>query len=346
MKLPAAKITTFLSKPDPAVRVILVYGPDAGLVRERATHLAKQVVPDLNDPFRVASLTAAILSDDSARLYDEMAAQALGGGRRLVRLNQPGEAVAAAVAALIADLPDADSVLLIEAGDLDKRSKLRAACEGDSPHSCAVPCYIEDTAARIRTITEILTAENITAPRDVTAALADILPPDRLAMRSELVKLALYTGAGAPQNRGAQFITLTIDDVHACVQDAGAAELDDLVFAVGAGNAKQAAQLLDRLFGEQTSPVAVLRAAQRHFMRVQWARAQMDNGLNATDAVKRLQPPVFWKHEGAMAAQLRRWSVKRTERALARLADAEAAVKKTGTPDIALCSQLLLGLAA
>ena len=337
MKLPAARISSFLSKPDPAVRVILVYGPDAGLVRERVMHLAKLTVPDLNDPFRVAAITGGMITEDPARLFDEMAAMALGGGKRLLRLQNPAESIAPHIVKLLADMPSADSLLLIEGGDLDKRSKLRAACESESPLACAVPCYVEDAAARQRTITEILNTENVRAPREIIAALADILPPDRMALRSELEKFALYVGKGKEA---------TLADVHASVQDAGAAEMDDLIFAVGGGDAKRAAQLIDRLFAEQTAPVAILRAAQRHFLRLQWARAQMDNGLNATDAVKRLQPPVFWKNESAMTAQLRRWSRTRSEQALRRLYDAEAAVKRTGTPDTTLCAQVLLGLAA
>ena len=53
------------------------------------------------------------------------------------------------------------------------------------------------------------------APREVIASLADILPPDRMAMRSELEKLAIYVGKDN---------VATIMDVHAAVQDAGAAE--------------------------------------------------------------------------------------------------------------------------
>jgi DNA polymerase-3 subunit delta len=337
MKLPAAKITSFLNKPDPAVRVILVYGPDAGLVKERATNLAKLTVPDINDPFSTASLTPSAINDDPARLYDEMAAQSLMGGRRLIRIPNPTETIAPYIAKLLEDLPASDSLLIIEGGDLDKRSKLRAACEGPSEFATAIPCYVEDSAARQRTITEILTAEGIKTTREVVAALADILPPDRLAMRSELEKFAIYVGKGN---------AATPADIHASLHDAGVAELDDLVFAVGGGEAKKAALLLDRLFAEQTAPVQILRAAQRHFIRLQWARSQMDGGLDATSAVKRLQPPVFWKYESAFAGQLRRWSRARTEAALRRLYDAEAAVKRTGTPDTALTSQVLLGLAA
>ena len=52
------------------------------------------------------------------------------------------------------------------------------------------------SVSRQRTITDILASEKVTAPREVVAALADVLPPDRLAMRSELEKFALYVGKG------------------------------------------------------------------------------------------------------------------------------------------------------
>ena len=55
-----------------------------------------------------------------------------------------------------------------------------------------------------------------------------------------------------------------MEDARACVQDAGAAEIDDLVYAVGSGEAKRAGVLLDRLLAEQTSTVAILRAAQAY----------------------------------------------------------------------------------
>lgn len=341
MKLASSQINAFLQKPDPAVRVVLIYGPDAGLVRERAEGFAKKLVPDINDPFRTASLTGAAVADDPARLHDEMASQALGGGSRLVRIQAASEAMAAALAALLSDPPAAESVLLIEGGDLDKRSKLRGLCENDGG-AAAIPCYVEEGAARQRVIDDILQAGGLRADRDALTLLGEILPPDRMAMRSELDKLALYVG-GAKDGKPP---AVTLEDVEAIVQDAGGAELDDLIFAVGSGNARQAAALLDRLLEEQTSAVAILRSAARHFLRLQIARYHMDNGLAANEAIKKLQPPVFWKHADSMTAQVRRWPAAKITTALARLFEAEAAVKRTGTPDEALTAQLLLRLAA
>lgn len=333
MKLATAQITGFLQKPDPRVRVVLLYGPDAGLVRERADVLAKKTVPDLADPFRVALLTGGMVNDDAARLYDEVAAQALGGGKRLVRVQHAPDSNAVALGKLLDDMPNSDSFVIIEAGELDKKSKLRALCEGDSPLACGIPCYVEDGAQRQRTVADILKTEGLDISREILPLLENSLPPDRIAMRSELEKLALYV-------RGKK--TVELADINAVLQNAGAAEMDDLINAVASGDPKRAAQLLDHLFAEQTSPVAIFRAAQRHFLRLQLARSYCDNGASAGEAVKKLSPPVFWKSVEPMTKQVQRWPSAHVEIFLQRLHEAEAAVKRTGTPDIALCSQLLM----
>ena len=73
MKISAARAERFVKRPDPKARAVLVYGPDRGLVRERAEALARGVVEDLADPFRVTEMTGAALAADPARLADEAA---------------------------------------------------------------------------------------------------------------------------------------------------------------------------------------------------------------------------------------------------------------------------------
>ena len=87
MKIATGQIDGFLRRPDPQIRAVLLYGPDAGLVRERADTLAKTICPELHDPFRVAELTGAVLAADPARLVDEAAQISLMGGRRVVRAD-------------------------------------------------------------------------------------------------------------------------------------------------------------------------------------------------------------------------------------------------------------------
>ncbi len=51
-----ADVDAFVARPDPARPVVLVFGPDAGLVSERVNALVKASVDDPNDPFALARL--------------------------------------------------------------------------------------------------------------------------------------------------------------------------------------------------------------------------------------------------------------------------------------------------
>ena len=128
MKLAGRAILDFLRRPDPAVRAILVYGPDAGLVRERGRILAQSVVADIADPFRVTEIEAKALADDPAQLADEAAALSLTGGRRVVRITGAADRLSALFADFLAHSPG-EALVVVEAGDLPGRASLRKAFE-------------------------------------------------------------------------------------------------------------------------------------------------------------------------------------------------------------------------
>src|SRR5436309_16080249 len=79
-------IDAFLARPDPGRPIILLYGPDAGLVRERADALIASGVDDPNDPFSLVKLDGDELSAETSRLVDEAMTVPLFGGRRAIRV--------------------------------------------------------------------------------------------------------------------------------------------------------------------------------------------------------------------------------------------------------------------
>src|SRR5215471_11435640 len=115
--LRSADIEKFLARPDPARPVVLIYGPDAGLVSERVNALIKASVDDVADPFALARLEAEDLGAEPARLVEEAQTIPLFGGRRAVWVKATGRNIAPAVEALLA-LPALECRVVIEAGDL------------------------------------------------------------------------------------------------------------------------------------------------------------------------------------------------------------------------------------
>ncbi len=144
----AADADAFVARPDPARPVVLVFGPDAGLVSERVAALVKSSVDDPNDPFALARLEAEDLSAEPSRLVEEAQTIPLFGGRRAVWVKAGSRNIAPAVEALLA-LRAIECRVVIEAGDLRRNAPLRSLCE-KAKNAAALPCYA-DYGARPRT---------------------------------------------------------------------------------------------------------------------------------------------------------------------------------------------------
>lgn len=334
VKIAAAKVDGFMATPDPAVRAILIYGPDDGLVRERADVLAGQVVDDLADPFRVAELTPAHLKEDPARLADEAAALSMTGGRRVVRLRPAGDGEGDILKAFLGDSPG-DALVVVEAGELSPRSKLRKAFEA-AKNGAALPCYFDEDAGLRRVIEETLAPGGFSVEPAAERYLAAALGGNRLMTRGELGKLALYMG---DERR------ITLAHAEACVGDSSVLTLDAVVIAAGAGDSAGVERGLTRAYLEGTSPVAVLRAAARHLQRLHLAAGARARGQSTKDALRGWRPPLHFKMEKALQSQLAQWPLARVASAMALVLDAERDCKTTGMPAEVVCSRALMRVA-
>lgn len=335
MKVENRRIAAFLANPDPSVRAVLLYGPDQGSVRERAERLARQVVPDLGDPFRVADLSWSDLAADGARLADEAAAIAFGGGRRVVRVRPPGEMRADAFAGFLAD-PKGDALVVAEAGDLAKSSALRRLFEA-AEGAAAIPCYADEGAGLAALVAEVLREAGLRAEPEAEDYLRRVLGPDRALNRRELEKLVLYVGPG----RG----PVRLEDAEACIGDRGEGDLDQVCDALGEGNLEALEEALRRAFLSGENAIAVLRRAMGHFQRLHLAAGLVAEGKAPEAAMQALRPPLFFRRQAPFRRQLARWTPERLERALDILLAAEIDCKRTGARDEAVCRQALLRIA-
>ena len=334
MKLPAGRVEAFLRRPDPGIRAVLLYGPDAGLVRERADALGRTVAPDLHDPFRVADLNGAAIAADPARLYDEAAQISLMGGQRLVRVREIADGQSAVFSRFLAD-PPGDGLVVVEAGDLAARAALRRLFD-DAPCGVAIGCYPDSARDLAEVIRETLGAHRIVASRDALDFLATHLGGDRLLTRAELEKLALYAGDGG---------RVELEDAQLSTADSAALSLDDAVLAAAEGDGAALDRALSRVFQEGESPVSVIRATLRHMQRLHALSARTAAGEPVDSVLRGARPPIFFKQQDSFRRQLARWREPQLRRQLDALADAETQLKTTGIPAETACRAALSAMA-
>ena len=334
MKLPAARIAAFLQRPDQAIRAALLYGPDIGLVRERADVLARTVCPDLRDPFRVADLSGATLAADPARLPDEAAQMSLIGGRRVIRVRDAGDRLAGLFRGFL-DAAPGDGFIVVEAGDLPGSSAMRRVFD-TSPRAAAIGCYPDTARDRAAVIRDTLRAHRITASGEATQYLVEHLGSDRLLTRAELEKLALYAGQGNH---------VELDDVRLSIEDSAALATDDAVMAAAEGDSARVDRVLDRVFQEGEAAVSVVRAMLRHLQRLHLLAARAAAGTTVAEVVRTARPTIFYKQEDGFKRQLVLWNEAGLRAQLGRIAQAELHMKLTGLPAETICREAMLAIA-
>ncbi|TNE65160.1 MAG: DNA polymerase III subunit delta [Alphaproteobacteria bacterium] len=335
MKVTPRDIPSVLKAIDPKMRAVLVYGRDEGLVRERAEKIGKQICPDLSDPFQVARPTIENVKAEPSVLLDEVAALSMMGGRRLVRLENVGNEVTDAVK-LVTESELGDGLLVITAGDLKPTSSLRKLMEG-AKKGLAIACYEDSAQDLMGLVHQVLSEASMTATQDAVSYLVDNLGSDRMISRAELDKLVLYMGKGPAQ--------VTISDAKACVGDTAALGLSQIAEAVTAGNLKQLERQLERAWIAGESAIAIVRTLQNRMMRLHLARGHMDTGMNASEAMGKLRPPVFFGERDKFMSELGSWNTRKLEGALDILLEAELDCKTTGNPAEIICARALLRLA-
>lgn len=338
MKLQARQIDGFLKSPDKAVRAILVYGPDQGLVKERAKMLGLKIVPDLNDPFNAAHLTGELIEGDASRFFDEVNAQSLMGGTRLIRITDVDNKFAVHLKDWLKSSPSDGALVVIEGGALGPRDALRKHCE-DAPNAAAIPCYIPDERDMVAFIRDQIKEQGKAIEGDAVTWLSQALKGDRATAKMEIEKLCLYVGA--TQNM------ISLRDAQASCGESGDQGLDDLVEATFGRNPLKAMSTLHRLMDEGTDIIVIERTLQNHIRRLHQVKIDVEeNGQPIELAMKKLQPPVFFKQEDRFKSQINKFSGPYLRRLLARLSEIEAETKRTGTPSKTLISDALLKLAS
>lgn len=335
-----AEVDRFLSAPTPETRAVVIHGRDRAIVRERADAIAGRIAVRPDDPFDVAVVTEGDLDGDAARLFDELSALSLMGGRRLVRLRLDDKAAAdrAAAEALKAHLDgqlNPDAFFLVEAGALGRDSALRKEAEKASG-AVVIPCYEDEAGDVARMIREGLAKDKVGLTNEALELLRARLPHERGVARQEIERLALYLGPGSG-------VTATPADLEGFLGVEPEASLADAAIDAFGGRIAQAQAGLRRAAQEGEGGPAAVRAMGLHLGRLRRTLTLVKSGAGAQEAAK--ASGVFWKNEREFLRQARAWTLAHIDDVQAELLAADRACKTSGAPDQLIAERLVLTIA-
>jgi len=329
----AAQCASFIRAPDKRITSVLIYGPEAALVAERARELTRNIVARDESETEIIRLDDTDLSQNPDRLAIELQTCSMFAARRIVRVKAERRLKPEDVGDLITG--DVSATLIVEAGNLRPTSKLRKIFE-TSDRAAALPCYAGTDARDLAPLIESEFAANgVRISGEARAHLLSRLSGEQAMARSECAKLATYAGSGGE---------VSIEDIDAVIGDLGAGMTDALASATAEGRTRDALRHLDKLIASGQSTQAALAALSRHFQRLHRLCALIESGDPANAAMSKFKPPLHFKLRDALLAQCRKWSRNSASRALRQIQIATRRTRLTPALDAQLTERLLIGL--
>ena len=332
MKADAGQIARALDKPDPATRLILLYGPDESGSRALAARIDKAFGADAE---RI-DLSSGQLKTDPALLADEAASISLFGGARHIRVDPATDDVMEAVEALMGAGSAGNSVVLV-AGNLRKDAKLVKIALG-SPNALAFASYLPEGQAADRVAIDLAREQGLRLDPRAAQTLVAATNADRALMAREVEKLALYLDSSPDDPKSADGAALAA--IGAANDES---DLSAIVDAVMGGRPERAAAELS-LIGA-TEAIGVVRALLRRLAQIAPLRAEVASGQSVDAVMAGAGKSIFWKDQKIVAGLLQRWSPDRIATATTRLAALERAYKRSGTAGMVLIGEEILTIA-
>lgn len=335
MKLSPRDAPGYFARPDPGAAGLLIYGQDAMRVALRRQEVVRALIGESgDDEMRLSRIAAADLRRDPALLLDAVKAQGFFPGPRVALVEDAGDGLADTVGAALAEWRAGDAQIVVTAGALSARSKLRKLFE-DHPSARAAGIY-DDPPSRAEIEAALSAAGLRSIAPDAMAALTDLArvlgPGD---FRQTLEKIALYKfGDTTP---------LTPTEVALSGPLSVEAGLDDAVDIAAEGKAHEIGPVIRRLEAQGVGPVGICIGATRHFRTLH--RIAADPGGPGA-GIGRLRPPVFGPRRDRLQRQAADWGMPKLERALALLIDTDLTLRSTAeVPEMAVMERALLRIA-
>ena len=331
MKIAPAQQENFIKNPGDC-RAFLLYGPDEGQSRTQSRQLITHFLGAKYDPMDMTEITSDQLSEDPARLSDELGSFSLMGGDRLVVIRQASNDDAKLIEAALLSEPKPVWPLIVLAGDLRPTSKLRKLFEKESTLA-AIACYRDDSRKITQVLAEALREHGITCEQGVIQMLSATLGNDRAITLQEIEKIDLYLGAERH---------LTSDVARMLCGDNRDHTLDELFHAVcGGGKGLEAA--LQRCFNENIQPIGIYRMLSSHLQKLLSIKTMIASGMAQKAAFTR--HGVFFKQEPLISQQITHWNELALQRASTALLSTERDAKRGMIPPEMSCQHLLHKLA-
>ena len=225
--------------------------------------------------------------------------------------------------------------IILNAGILDKKSKLRANFEKNEKLIC-IPFYSDDSNTLGKIANNFFREKKISISQETINLLVEKCKGDRENLKNELLKIEIYSKN--KKNISSQ----EINKLTNLAENYNHSELADCCLSK---NLKKVIHILNENNYSTDDSVAILRVMLSKAKRLLKLRETTKNQTSIDNAISNYKPPIFWKDKEIVKLQIKYWSLKSTNQLIYKLNEIELIVKKQTANSINILCDFILSQA-
>ena len=222
--------------------------------------------------------------------------------------------------------------IILNAGILDKKSKLRSSFEKNKNLIC-IPFYSDNSTTLIKLANNFFRSKKILISQETINLLVERCKGDRENLNNELLKIEIYSKN--KKNISSQ----EINKLTNLAENYSHSELADCCLGK---NLKKVINILNENNYSPDDSVAIIRIMLAKTKRLLKLKEATKNQDDIDSAISNYRPPIFWKDKEIVKQQMKYWNLNSTNELIFKLCELELIIKKQTKNSINILCDFIL----
>lgn len=313
MKITPFKIKEFLKNPS-SVQGTLIHGNDPGQIDFYSRNITDTL--NKNEEFTICKMEFNDVNKSPGMLFTELVNVTIFNKKKLILLANITDKISEELKKILSSHIGNNYVLMVAKATLAQRSYFENA-----KNLAVIGCYKDSNNNLCDIILTHLKQNNISYTDEAIAQLQRCLS-NSFSFYLELEKLITYLGDKKH---------VELSDVEKCLgSKTYDVAIDDLCSAIVEKNTHNFIKHSSMLMAHDNfSSIALLRVISKYFMRLGAVLSAIENGIDEQQAIKMLDPPLFFKQLPIFKKHVQNIDYLRVKKILQRLLELEITSKQT-----------------
>ncbi len=305
-------------------KLVLLYGKNEGLKNETIKIL-------VSNKYKETSYDEKEILESPDQFLDKILNKSLFDPDEIIIIKRASDKIFNLVNEIVSKNID-DLIIIINADNLEKKSKLRSFFEKSKKEIC-VAFYPDNNQTLMTMASNFLRERNIQISHSDINLLVNKSRGDRKSLVNELDKIESYTKNG---NKLSSEKILKLINLF---EDYDISELIDNCLAK---NKNKIVKILNENNFSQEDSVAIIRIFLFKAKKILNLVSQYENNNNIDLTISTAKPPIFWKDKEITKQQIYRWKVNDIKKLIYKLSEIEYLIKKENKNSLNIVTDFIL----